>query len=745
MKPGILMQLANIVQRSWTTHYDQPFEYTCTLESPCFIDRVLLSTSADTALTSVILTIDGQTVSRHTAETGSTITGHEISLPAGLPGQTLTFTMEAPWSDVSLTQLTIYGVTDDFLYPTPSSAAYTGQRVPLTRFLTYTADSDEGLRAGEILAEKLLEQYQLRLLPSSDGSIHYTQDTIIPNDGYVLDIQEDGIAISASNLRGAIYAVETILKLIREETLPIGHIEDAPFTAFRGVHLALPPVDEIPFTKRLVKYLLSPMGYNTVILEIAGGMQFESHPEINEAFLEAAAKSKTGEWPPLAHSYIAGGGIVPKKDVAELADYIRSFGIDVIPEIQSLGHVQYMTTAHPEIAELETQVIDNDTIDTRLEDANKETFYPHCYCPSDERSYQLLFDVADEIIETIRPTRYVHMGHDEVYQIGLCPKCREKDPADLYAEDINRLHAYLAGKGLAMMIWSDMLQPVSSYKTPPAIHKIPKDVIMMDFIWYFHLDQDIENYLLDEDFKVIFGNQYSSLFPRYENRIRRSGVLGGEVSTWTMTSEYEIAKEGKIYDFLYTAQMLWSESYSRHLRLTYDRKIRSLMPSIRSALHGILYPSLLPDIAMDTCHESQAGQFISCDVNAACESLVFEHTSAKSRTRIPWIALEEIGHYEVLYEDGTALRIPIEYAGNIGYQHRRQNEPLAIPYYRHNGYIGTYFADSTETYTPDGEIETWYRYEWINPRPECPIEKVLLHEAPDSGTHILVRKISIVY
>lgn len=732
MKPGILYQQSDAFHSSWTAHYDQPVTYSFSLDSACFIDRILFTTPADTDLTAVVLSIDGQITDRYTAETHASIRQHEIVLTAGIYGQHITLQLTAPFSDVTLLQLQVYGSSRDFLYPTPSSMELTGTFVPLASYMTFSSDDPEGMQAGEILAEKLLEFYNLQLRPSGQGSIRYTRDSIIPADGYVLDITNDHISISASNLRGAVYAAETLLKLIQDGNIPLGHIEDAPFCAFRGVHLGLPPVDQIPFTKRFIKYLLSPMGYNAVILEIAGGMQFDSHPEINTAFVEAAAKSKSGEWPPLAHDYIAGGGIVPKQDVAELADYIRSFGMDVIPEIQSLGHVQYLTTAHPEIAELETRDIDNDAIDTRLEDANKEIFYPHCFCPSDERSYQLLFDIADEIIETIRPTQYVHMGHDEVYQIGLCPKCREKDPADLYAEDINRLHEYLAKKDLKMMIWSDMLQPVSSYKTPPAIHKIPKDILMMDFIWYFHLDKDIETYLLDQGFKVIFGNQYSSLFPRYESRIRPQGVLGGEVSTWTETSEYAMAKEGKMYDILYSAQMLWSSSYSRHLRLTYDQKIRTFIPAIRSSLHEMPTPSLRKDALLTPfCKSTDSQPLPEYTINGYCESLIFSHTAAKSRTRIPWIALEEIGYYEVLYEDSTSIRIPIEYAGNIGYIHRRQNEPLTIPYYRHNGYIGTYRADVTETFTPEGLIETYYHYEWINPKPDCKICKILLHADSD--------------
>ena len=83
-----------------------------------------------------------------------------------------------------------------------------------------------------------------------------------------------------------------------------------------------------------------------------------------------------------------------------------------------------------------------------------------------------------------------------------------------------------------MMIWGDMLQPVTKYLTPPAVDLIPKDIVLLDFIWYFHLDKDIEDHLLERGFKVIMGNMYSSHYPRYEARRSKKGILGAEVSTW---------------------------------------------------------------------------------------------------------------------------------------------------------------------------------------------------------------------
>ena len=57
--------------------------------------------------------------------------------------------------------------------------------------------------------------------------------------------------------------------------------------------------------------------------------------------------------------------------------------------------------------------------------------------------------------------RCIKCGFVSEYLGATCPKCKEKDPAVIFAEDVNKLHSYLAERGLKMMIWSDMIQPVT--------------------------------------------------------------------------------------------------------------------------------------------------------------------------------------------------------------------------------------------------------------------------------------------
>ena len=717
------------------------------LTQKAFVDCVKLVLPLGLKLSAVSL-YSGQKkqlLERYTPETGGIISKQEITLDANYETDLLLLSFEGDFSSVGLENLDIFGsYGNDGLYPTPENAKISETRIPVSHFRGCWGDCPEGIQAARILEKKLAaEGYVLPL--TKNGTVRFRRDADVAENGFKLRIQEDQAEICASDLRGFVYGAETIVKLLYSGTLPVCRVDDAPRMAFRGVHLYLPAREEIPFFYRLVEHILSPMGYNCIFMEFSGGMVFESHPEINEAYMHAVEQGNSGAWPRFPHSEVAGGKVLTKEEVAELVSFAGGFGIDVIPEVQSLGHVQYLTVAHPEIAEIEDTEANKDTeVDTRSEDERPKKFYHHCYCPSNPKSYEILFDILDEIIEVVKPKKYVHMGHDEVYEIGVCPVCRKSAPAKLLADDINRIHNHLQQKGLTMMMWADMLQPVTKYETSGAIDLIPKDIIMLDFIWYFHMTKDIEDNLLDKGFKVLFGNMYSSHFPRYESRIQKPGIIGAQTSAWVGTNPEQLGREGKLYEMLFSAQMMWSDSYSSNHKFTYDRMLKTKIPAIRARLLDCTYPSMLTGVSCSILAEQPDRGVVEFGADCCCDSLVFCHTADQKLHRVPWLPLEEIGQYLIAYADGTEISVPVTYGGTIGYCGRRQNEPFPHSYYRHNGYTTAFMVDSEEHRNSDGAYYCVYRYEWLNPWPERAIRQITLRQPEACPAKIVIHKISAI-
>lgn len=686
---------------------------------------------------------------RYSGETGKAITGKEITLSAETVLSEFVIEIDSDLSDVVIENITLYGacLEGEQLFPTPNTVKTSGGVLSVSGLHTISRDCEAALEAVCVLREKFAEATEQTLTEAETGEIRFVKDETVPENGYTLTAADTGIVLKASDTRGFVIGAETLLKLIKDDAIPCCEIEDAPFCEFRGVHLFLPAEEQMDFAKRLIKYILSPMGYNYIFLEIGGAMRFDSHPEINEAYENAVAKGKSGEWPAFPHEGVGGGKTVSKASVRDFVAYARSFGIEVIPEIQSLGHVQYLTVTYPELAERAADDLTADVTDARAADIPPSKFYAHCYCPSNPKSYEILFDIMEEILDTVQPKKYVHMGHDEVYQIGICPVCKDKDPAELYAQDVQRIYDFLKARGYQMMIWADMIQPITKYRTPAALHKIPKDIILLDFIWYFHVEKDIEDNLLTAGFDVLAGNMYSSHYPRYESRIRKQGMRGAQISCWIDTTEEALAREGKLYDMLLSAQMMWSESYNSHLRYAYDKVLCTMLPTLREKMQAVCHPSLHGGeptalLQHDLFDPKAVTDELCLAVNEKLASVQFDHAVSVLLRKIPWLPVEEIGCYTVCYEDGTQEKVPVTFGGNIGWWGRRQNAPFPGQYFRHTGYASTWYSDSFAAPTVCGGSATVYRYEWVNPKPDTYIREIRYLPAENAPTEVIVHGVT---
>lgn len=139
--------------------------------------------------------------------------------------------------------------------------------------------------------------------------------------------------------------------------------------------------------------------------------------------------------------------------------------------------------------------------------------YADTYCPNAPGLYDYVLDVLDEVIEVFRPKR-MHIGHDDLYSVYVCPRCRGYNVVDIYTNDIIRIHNHLAEKGVQTIIWSEKLLnsiapsgvPVGGAEKPfrhggetlfmipatyPAADRIPKDILCMH--WYWSIVRDWDN------------------------------------------------------------------------------------------------------------------------------------------------------------------------------------------------------------------------------------------------------------
>jgi hypothetical protein len=428
-------------------------------------------------------------------------------------------------------------------------------------------------------------------------------------EGYLLSVTPSAIVIAGSDEPGAFHGLQTLRQLIEPGAagarVPGVTIRDWPYTKFRGVKLYLPGRDHIGFFKRFVRDYMALYKYNKLIIEMNGAMRLDRHPEINAGWLDFTRDMQLRRLldPPglwfhgvnASHYDTADGGILEKEEVAELVRWAESNYIEVIPELPSLTHSYYLLSRHRELAEIPQEE------------------WPDTYCPSLPGVYKLLFDVYDEYIEVVKP-KMVHIGHDEWRMPwGVCPRCREKDPRELYAADVNEIHDYLKRKGIRTAMWSDHLlenvrgaklskpwwdAPGYDYKIPGSLSPdqvkrwIPKDILMFNWLWHYTDDPKFapvtnEERLSDWGFQQVYGN-FEAWIPDFHQRTQRSKIIGGAPSAWLAVTEFNLGKD-LLADSTICAELLWSGR--ERTAVERSQALNAVMPDIRLNLRGSREPS----------------------------------------------------------------------------------------------------------------------------------------------------------
>lgn len=186
---------------------------------------------------------------------------------------------------------------------------------------------------------------------------------------------------------------------------------------------------------------LGKWGYNALVCEMEDKFRFDHLSAVNhpEAWTHAA--------------------------VSDFAAKCRKAGIQVIPLMQSLGHLEFIV-GKKEYA--------------HLREAPGLTAHIDVTNPD---SIPFLINLIDEIIEAFRPPQYVHLGGDETRQLGNSKRCaplmKKIGRGGLYLKHMLPLLEHIHKRGLTPIIWADM-----ALTYPDIIAKMPKYAAFMEWEYY---------------------------------------------------------------------------------------------------------------------------------------------------------------------------------------------------------------------------------------------------------------------
>lgn len=504
-------------------------------------------------------------------------------------------------------------------------------------------------------------------------------------DAYLVVVSKNRITVYANSLRGHLYGACTLYSHYRDG-IREGYIYNVPLVEFRAAKMYLPAEDKLEEFYYLVDMLMH-YGYNALVLEVGGAMEYEKHPEINDFWVETCRElsEHTGKATMLQcstpwgknsiHIENGGGKFLSKKLVSQICDYARARGIEPIPEVPSLSHSDYLIAGRKELAE-------------RPEDP-----FPDTCCPSNPKYYEILFEVLDEVIEVFSP-KVVHIAHDEYYVYGVCKRCRGKKGAELFAEDIKKIHGYLSLRGIRTMMWAEKLlnsyskdwrpaggarytirytpsgqfftykgerrevllrEVIHPYDEPslgegdvystieqtyPAIAMIPKDVIAMNWYYAYYELSDIDYHY--HGLPMVYGNFSGNSIVNWRGRVA-AGAKGFAVSSWGASDFKQMQRGVRIADIVLASRMAWSREYNE------KEKSREAAYTAASAF-DYRYRNVLKGSHIDIVHTS--------DINIkhgyfGCGDFLIDD-------------MFRLGYYHVYYKDGTDERVEILWGENIG-------------------------------------------------------------------------------
>lgn len=414
-------------------------------------------------------------------------------------------------------------------------------------------------------------------------------DQVEAEEGYELEVSSDKVQVRAKSAIGLFYAVQTIRQLLPLEidaqklqrraqwTIPAVNIKDEPRFGWRGLHL---DVSRHFFPKEFIKKYLDHMArykLNVFHWHLVDGpgwrIQIDKYPKLTEVGAWRVDKRKEAwDWSATeigkpTDGRPAYGGFYTKDDIREIIAYAKERFIEVIPEIEMPGHSYAALAAYPELI-----CVDNDII-------GNIQFGTDAFCAGNEKSYEFLRNVIDEVIELF-PSKLIHIGGDEVVKTAWhnCFRCQNlmkqenlKDEEELQSHFISRMAAYIESKGKEVIGWDEILEgglaenaKVMSWRGMQGGIKsanMGHDVVMAPNSYtYFDLyqgDQELEppaysQLLLTQVYKF-------DPVPADIAEDKKHHILGGHACLWTETVQTPEHAEYMLFPRLFAmAETVWS-------------------------------------------------------------------------------------------------------------------------------------------------------------------------------------------
>jgi hexosaminidase len=373
-------------------------------------------------------------------------------------------------------------------------------------------------------------------------------EQVVEDQGYVLDIGPDRVAIVGHDAPGIFYGVCTLIQLVRRfgAQLPCLCIGDHPDFVARGVMLDVSRC-KVPTLDSLLRWVdwLAGLKINQVQLYTEHTFAYRDHRDV-----WVNASPLTGE------------------DILELDAYCRERFVELVPNQNSFGHLAHWLS-HPRYNDLAEAP---DGFDWPWGGRSEGPFSLN---PADPRSLDLLRSMYDDLLPHFS-SRLFNVGCDETFDLGMGRSkalCDQQGVHRVYLDFLLQIYQLVKARGRTMMFWGDII-----LHQPELIPELPKDVIALE--WGYEFDHPFDDHCrkfaeAGIPFYVCPGtSSWNAIVGRTENAIGnlrsaadyglRNGAVGYLNTDWGDNGHWQYLPTAYL-GYLYGAAVAWSFQASADL------------------------------------------------------------------------------------------------------------------------------------------------------------------------------------
>lgn len=391
--------------------------------------------------------------------------------------------------------------TAPLLIPRPKQVQLGGRPVRLTPQTQITLAGPGAARAKAVLTEAL--GARLGWTPQVATGTGPTP----PNkpEGYALTVDTRGVRLAGHDAAGTLWAAQTLVQLLdHDKDGPIFHaakITDWPTLAYRGVHL-FHGQNALSFHKKLIERVYSRFKLNQLLIQCEQ-LQWDADPEV------------APRW----------GGT--KAAVREELSYAKAHGINMVPLVQSYGHMEWLFNKPKNRAFAE---------DPEL---------PYAVNITNPEALGYLGKLVTEADDLFGAPAF-HAGLDEVTMRGRFPlKSAPKTFSELFVSNARYWHDFHQKRGKTLWMWADMaLHPsevAPCFGTAPSAaaakavrEGLPKDIVLFDWQYGAHTTFPSLKLLKDAGFSKVVASTWFNPgnIQGFAKAAAEAGAWGALQTTW---------------------------------------------------------------------------------------------------------------------------------------------------------------------------------------------------------------------